>query len=245
MTLNRKILVGVLVSIALLSLGAVTTVYVLSVDNREEAIRQRRDSVLRQAEIMQVNMDRMYQAGAFDTDHLIEQARRQIGGEPLRQAADELDDEFPIVAAPGHESRNPENDRAADHRQAELPGLPRRSHHQSDRRRPGHARFHDGGYEAGRDGRPLRAAGAHEQLTTASSSARSTSTAVSQASNTLAEGASQQAAALQEASDSIAAIIQTIGTRTGESARNASEMDVQAQLVTTAVDDLAALVRGR
>ncbi len=140
MTLNRKILVAVSVAMLAVVAGSVSTVSILAAQNREGAIRERMESVLSQAEIMQANMDRMHQAGAFDTDHLLEQARRQTGGESLRtgyaktdyyhtvpvvasweavqEAAEDLGFKFQISNVPGRKARNPEHDLAANYMEA-------------------------------------------------------------------------------------------------------------------------------
>ena len=150
MTLSRKILVGVSVAMAAILVGATATVYILAGQNREQAIHERLTSVLSQAEITQVNMDRMHQAGAFDIPHLLDLAQQQVGGgslksnydktdfyhtvpvvaswETIRETADKLGYKFEISGAAPGRARNPQHDRAAQYAEA-LEAVRARSRH--------------------------------------------------------------------------------------------------------------------
>jgi methyl-accepting chemotaxis protein len=138
--ISTKIIIAVIATVVAVAAGSTTTVYFLSKANRIDALHEQMNVVLRQANTMAQNMDRMHRAKAFDLAGLAATARTESGGRPLREAYREtaLYNTIPIVAswqaaaesakqqgfefytpsAPNTVSRNPKNDTSAQYADA-------------------------------------------------------------------------------------------------------------------------------
>jgi methyl-accepting chemotaxis protein len=137
MKLSTKIILAVIATVLTTGLGGTLTVYWLSRATRVDALHDQMNIVLRQAETMADNMDKMHHAGSFDLPGLIAAAKADSGGRPLRETYRQtaLYNTIPIVAswqaaaksakAQGYEfatpsrpdipARNPKNDLGAQY----------------------------------------------------------------------------------------------------------------------------------
>lgn len=86
MRLSTKIVAAAALAVVATAIGATTTVYWLSKQNRVKALRQQMSMVLQQAEGVADTMDAMHKAKAFDTAGLLAKAKEETGGRPMREA---------------------------------------------------------------------------------------------------------------------------------------------------------------
>lgn len=101
MKLRTKIILATACAVIVTAIGACLTVYWLSARNRVRALREQMSVVLRQAETVADQMDRMHGQHAFDTATLLADAKRRSGDRPLQQTFREspIYNTIPIVAS--------------------------------------------------------------------------------------------------------------------------------------------------
>jgi len=136
MKLSTKIIVAASVAVLATGIGATTTVYILSQQNRIDAVRAEMSTVLRQAETVAENMDQMHRNKSFDIAGMVARAKADSGGRSLneiyrstalyntipivaswsaaRRSAEEKGYGFFTPSAPGVPARNPKNNNGAD-----------------------------------------------------------------------------------------------------------------------------------
>jgi methyl-accepting chemotaxis protein len=101
MKLSTKITTVAVAAVVLTALCAAATVRWLAERNRVAALRQEMSVVLSQATNLAASMDQMHRNEAFDIDGLLQRARQDGGGRPLREnyRRTAFYDTIPIVAA--------------------------------------------------------------------------------------------------------------------------------------------------
>ena len=99
--LSTKIILAAAAAVLVTAIGAALTVYSLSKTNRVTALRDQMSVVLQQANTVAENMDRMHESKSFDTAGLVAAAKRNSGGQSLKETYRETDlyNTIPIVAA--------------------------------------------------------------------------------------------------------------------------------------------------
>jgi len=105
MKLSTKIIAAASVAVLATGIGATTTVYVLSQQNRVDAVRSEMSTVLRQAETVAENMDQMHRNKSFDIAGMVARAKAESGGRPLTEVyrSTALYNTIPIVDAHVHQ----------------------------------------------------------------------------------------------------------------------------------------------
>jgi methyl-accepting chemotaxis protein len=101
MNLRNKIMLAGASAVIISIMGAVTTVYFLAKANRVTELRKIMSSTLQQAEVIRQNMDHLHRTKAVDMARLLEIAKAESGGRPLKEiyASTTLYPTIPVVAA--------------------------------------------------------------------------------------------------------------------------------------------------
>jgi len=101
MKLSTKIILAATISVVATALGAAITIYWLSAHNRVNALHHSMTVVLRQAEIVADQMDKMHIDKAFDLAGLKDKAKQESDGQPLTESyrKTSLFNVIPIVAS--------------------------------------------------------------------------------------------------------------------------------------------------
>jgi hypothetical protein len=101
MSIRTKILAAGAASVILTIIAVLITIFYVSRSNRMQEIREQMSATLYQAESTRANMDFFYTHNAFNTGALLEEARRQSDGRPLKEtyASSALYKTIPVVAS--------------------------------------------------------------------------------------------------------------------------------------------------
>ncbi len=132
MTLGTKLMFAAAAAVIVTVAGALTTVHLISQKNRIESIHHEMSNILQQADVVMANMDEMHKLRVFDNTGLVESAKKEANGRPLKEVyrSTSLYKTIPVVAAwttvqkfaddngydfltpskPGIPARNPKND---------------------------------------------------------------------------------------------------------------------------------------